>query len=134
MALDKAFYGLLVNAGASNNTDYDTAGTNQTQKDVNTLNKALATIANRIKDEAGNAALMGKYCIFVHPELLMRVNQAIRTTVNDAAGSPRIIDNWNTSVVQTYGAIGNTNNISASKILIVYAGLGKLDDPLRCDT
>lgn len=116
---DKAdnHYLLLNTAAAGNTTAYQGAAADgQLQRDIQTLNFAAYTLANRCKDKGYGDTASITYVLYANPRDKARINAAFRATSNiEAAGRTGDKIDWNIQVNYTF----NSNIASGLPILIL---------------
>lgn len=117
---DKAnrHYGLLRQSKTGTTTNYDTTGSTQLDKDINTLNSAIVTMSNQLKDKSYGDVVNATYLLYIKPHLKARMIRALANTAQDVQGMPqRVI--YNIQPVVTWNANAFPENTTTDALLVL---------------
>lgn len=73
---------------AGRTTSYDTGGSTEVEKDINTINAGALAMALRLKDAYVGDPLMQEMVLYIHPTLWARISRALRQIGQDVPGQP----------------------------------------------
>lgn len=112
-------YALLAAAAAGNVTTWQGAGSDQLQRDIQTLNMAAFTLGNRCKDKGYGDMASARFVMYYNPRDKARVLAAINATYGPVStagiGQGSVIVSWNITPIPTF----NASVVAGSPILVL---------------